>query len=61
VNNEISKLIVLQLLVYGFKFESLQHYIDLSDSCGSQAASLNAGNTLDLTTLKIEPVSSIQA
>jgi hypothetical protein len=45
--------VILQLLVYGFKFGSLQQYIDLSDSCGAQAAYLNAGNTLDLTELKV--------
>jgi len=52
--------VILQLLVYGFKYESLQQYIDMSDSCGAQAAYLNAGNTLDLSGLKTEPVSSLQ-
>jgi len=45
--------VILQILAFGFKYESLQQYIDISDSCGAQAAFLNAGNTLDLTSLKI--------
>jgi hypothetical protein len=35
---------MLQLVVYGFRFESLQKFVELADAAGSQIAAINSSN-----------------
>jgi hypothetical protein len=44
-------LIALNLVVYGFKFESLQKVVELSDAAGYQIASINSYNSISTSAL----------
>jgi len=46
VNDEISKLAILKLVIYGFKFENMSFMINLSDASVKQIAVINAKNSI---------------
>lgn len=51
VNNEITKLIMLKLVVTGFRFESLHRFVDLNDAAGAQIATINSANAISTSAL----------
>lgn len=44
----MSKLALLKLVIYGFKFENMSMFIDLSDISVQQIAIINAKNSITI-------------
>ncbi len=53
VNNEVSKLIMLKLVAMGFRFESLGKFVELTDSAGTQIATINSANSISTAILEM--------
>jgi hypothetical protein len=42
---------MLKLVITGFKFESLQRFVDLTDAAGAQIATINSANAISTNKL----------
>lgn len=42
---------MLKLVVLGFKFESLQKFVEITDAAGSQIAAINSYNSITVSSL----------
>lgn len=48
MNREITAMILFQIEVSGIKLASIQSYMNLSDTIGTQLALINAGNSVEI-------------